>query len=458
MPAEPEARPAGAASPDVRPGAPLFAEGEEPVPRGVKTMAVVRWIILAASALLAVAMWWSYASARLDPSASGASAVAKYHCPMHPQITSSEPGECPICHMTLEPISVRQPPPLPREGDDRPSGSALPPGTAPITLTLDRMQAIGVRTAPVTEGGESQPLRVSAVVAPSEQGRADVHVRTPGFVERLLVDETGVRVTPGEPLLTFYSPEIYQAESELLAVAQWAGSDPRAGAADAARRKLELLGMAPRDIDRLVKTRELLRAVPIYAPQAGYVVKKNVVVGGYVTPEMTLYELQDLSRVYVFADVFQRDAPSLPKGTRGRFTATARSDQATDVRIDLVYPIVDAEARTTRVRMQIDNPSHVALRPGQYGSVEFATAAKKTLTVPRDAVVDTGLATYVFVVRGEGTFSPRAVVLGREEGELVAVESGLSLGDRVVSGATFLIDSESRLQAAALYAAAKPRP
>jgi Cu(I)/Ag(I) efflux system membrane fusion protein len=160
------------------------------------------------------------------------------------------------------------------------------------------------------------------------------------------------------------------------------------------------------------------------------------------------------------ADVFQRDVGFLQKGTAGRFMPARRPDEAIDVHVDLIYPTLNAEARTTRVRMQLKNSKGLTLRPGEYGSVEFATPARKALTVPRDAVVDTGLHTYVFVVQGEGIFSPREVTLGDEQGDVLTILSGVSPGDRVVSGATFLIDSESRLQASAAQVAttAPPEP
>jgi Cu(I)/Ag(I) efflux system membrane fusion protein len=157
--------------------------------------------------------------------------------------------------------------------------------------------------------------------------------------------------------------------------------------------------------------------------------------------------------VYVVADVFQRDMGFLQVGTAGRFIPAKRQDQATEVRVDLVYPTLNAEARTTRVRMQVKNPKGVTFRPGEYGSVEFATPGRRAVTVPRDAVVDTGLHTYVFVVQGEGVFSPREVALGEDQDERVTVLAGIAPGDRVVSGATFLIDSESRLQASAAQTA-----
>jgi Cu(I)/Ag(I) efflux system membrane fusion protein len=431
-------------------------EGEEAPPAGVRIMAPIRWGLLVVSALVAIFMWWSYASAEFRGEPNATRAAATYHCPMHPQIVASEPGECPICHMSLEPIVSNRSGPAPAASaatNALGTTGATPPGTTPITLTLDRIQSIGVRTAVVGEGNATQTLRVTAVVAPTEQGVAEVHVRSPGFVERLFVNQTGVAVARLQPLFVVYSPEIFQAESELLAAQRWEGPGAAGTSAAAARRKLELLGMAAKDIDEVLKTREPMRAVPVYAPQAGYVTKKNLVAGSYVTPEMMLYEIQDLSRVYVIADVFQQDIAFLHKGTVGRFVPTRRPDQVIDARVDLLYPTLNAEARTTRVRMQVKIPTGVTIRPGEYGSVEFATPARKALTVPRDAVVDTGLHTYVFVVHGEGTFSPREVVLGGDQGDQATILSGLSPGDRVVSGATFLIDSESRLQASAAQAA-----
>jgi Cu(I)/Ag(I) efflux system membrane fusion protein len=334
----------------------------------------------------------------------------------------------------------------------------VPPGTTPITLTLDRIQSIGVRTAVAGEGSATQMLRVTAVVAPTEQGVGEVHVRSAGFVERILVNQTGIAVGRDQPLFAIYSPEILQAQSEMLTAYQWAASGAGSVTADSSRRKLELLGMSSKDIEKVLKTREPMRAIPIYSPQAGHITKKILVAGSYVTPDMALYEIQDLSSVYVIADVFQRDVGFLQKGTPGRFVPTQRSDQAVDVRVDLIYPTVNAEARTTRVRMQAKNSKGVTFRPGEYGSVEFATPLRKAVTVPRDAVVDTGLHTYVFAVVGEGIYSPREVVLGEEQGETVTILSGVSQGERVVSGATFLIDSESRLQAAASRAAPTPPP
>lgn len=451
-------------------------EGEEAPPRGVKVMGAVRWAILAMTVIVAVASWWSLARAYARGGDASMQAAPTYHCPMHPQIVSREPGECPICHMNLEPIADRVTAPPPASGTDagtatpaRPTAPATsmgaqipaspgaapgstPTGTAPITLTLDRIQAIGVRTAIAEEQDVNRVLRVTAVVAPTEQGVTEVHVRSAGFVERAPVDQTGVSVAKGQPLLEVYSPEIFQAQSELLAASQWATRDGSSRSVDASRTKLELLGMSARDIDRVLEKNEATRAILIYAPQAGVITKKSVRRGAYVTPEMPLYEITDLSRLYVVADVFQQDVSSLRVGTEGRFVPEGDASLAATARIDLVYPAVDVEARTTRVRMQIRN-AKAQLRPGDYGNVEFTLPARKALLVPRDAVVDMGEATYVFVALGEGRFSPRSVVVGRESASQIVIQAGLGPGDRVVSGATFLIDSESRLQASAAQTA-----
>jgi Cu(I)/Ag(I) efflux system membrane fusion protein len=352
-----------------------------------------------------------------------------YQCPMHPEQQSLSPGTCSICKMDLEPLAAPAKP---------------PPGTAPLQLGLDRLQAIGVRTAPVLAQDRSPTLRAPASLQLAERGAAEVHVRAAGFLERILVSETGVRVHKGQHLADLYSPEIYQAQTELLAARGWS-QGAGGNALIAARQRLELLGMSRAAVDRVLRSGKPSRTVELEAPAPGVVVALAAVLGAYATPETTLYQIRDRDTLYVIAEVPAGRGEGITPGARARLTIPTRPDFSRELTVDLVYPELDREARSFRVRLTIDDPS---LRAGEYALVDFALPARHVLAIPRDALVATGSDTHVFVDRGGGRLEPRRVEVGETFDESVEIRSGLTADERVVAGATFLVDAESRLRAA----------
>ncbi|MEO8182407.1 MAG: efflux RND transporter periplasmic adaptor subunit [Deltaproteobacteria bacterium] len=433
--------------------------------RAHRTMAIVRWILLALVTVVAGYSVWTYwgPGASTHPS----HREDRYYCPMHPQIRSPDPGECPICHMNLEPI------PEHRQADGAAAGAApdmrarpnAPPDVVPVALTTERQQLIGVTTTVATRAALGQELRVPGSVEAPESGLAQVRSRAAGFIERVAVRETGVRVSRGQPLAWIYSPDIYRAQEEFLAASRWAagagtpssasGTSPSEMAA-AARRALELLGLSDSDIDEISRSGRSMRAIPVRAPISGHVTRFNAILGLHASPETTLYEIADLSRVWVIASVHERDLPHVRAGMPARFTSTSQPNDSVAARVELVEPEVSETTRTARVRLTIQNPKF-ELRPGQYGDVMFELPESTALVVPKDAVIHTGTHAYVFVDVGSGRFEPRTVRVGTQAGDRVQILEGVAEGDRVVSRGSFMLDSESRLQAS-LAAAPAPSP
>jgi Cu(I)/Ag(I) efflux system membrane fusion protein len=372
---------------------------------------------------------------------------------MHPGVQQDHPGECPICSMTLVPRATLATP------AHEPDGGAPVAGLVPVTVTPDRQQLMGMRTAKVSREPLAPELRTIGTVTPSETGRAVVQSRTSGWIEKLLVTQTGQKVARGQVLATVYSPELLQAQQELLTAQHWAASgtpsDPGihggslAGVAGDARTRLELLGVAAPEIEAIAKSGEPMRAVPIRAPIGGVVVDKPAVQGMAVEPGLALFEIADLSRLWVVADVYEYEMARVTLGQVASFEVAAYPGERFTGKVTFVAPTLDASTRTLRVRVELAR-ADARLKPGMYGNVVLAAAPAEALVVPAEAVVDTGEAQYVFVARDAGRFEPRRVTLGVRSGSKIAVLGGVVEGETVVTTANFLLDSESRLHAASL--------
>lgn len=428
-----------------------LAEGAEPPPPGVGVASAVRWVVLGAVCLVAaVSVAWGVGL--LDGRGGGrdeghaAERRDLWTCPMHPQIVRDRPGTCPICNMSLVRRQVTVP-------DAAAEPSPAVPGLAPLTLDPDRLRLAGVRTVAATHQTLSDPVRAVATVAADETRVVRVQTRFSGWIEELKADQTGQRVRKGDVLAGIFSRELFTAQEELLQAAEWArtGGDEAARKLHMqARRRLELLGVASEEIDAIEARGAAIRALPIRSPISGFITGKSVLRGTYVDPGTELFEIADLSRVWTWADVYERDLASVAVGQTARLTVRALPGKVFEGRVAFVEPAVDPRTRTLRARVELPNPGFV-LKPGLYGELVIETPPRHGVAVPREALVDTGERQYVFVAVLSGqdgtTFEPRPVVAGAGNDDRVLVLTGVEAGELVVTRGNFLLDSESRLRA-----------
>ncbi len=424
-------------------------------PPGAHFMNILRWALFAFLLVLAVVSIGSYVmSKRPAPAARQTAGKVIWRCPMHPSYTSNQPGSCPICGMTLERVVLGDehagPPSQGQTGDVA--------GLTSVQITPERVQLIGVRTARVERSASSGQLDLVGFVVPDESRLRRVQIRVSGWIRQLHVNETGARVNEGQPLMSIYSPELFQSEQEYLinrggmdhgADSSHGGADPAAG------ERLRLLGVPDEEIRRLVREQHASTQLVLRSPVSGTVLERGAVEGQYVGADTPLLTVADLSRVWVMADLYEMDMTRVHVGDVARFTTDAMPGRAFDGRIDFVYPTVSNETRTLKVRLTLANREG-ALRPGMYGRVSVAARGARVLSVPAEAVVNAGQQSYVFLAHAGGRFEPRMVWTGMPQGDRIQVLKGVAEGDTVVSSASFLIDSESRLKAAISGMGAQP--
>ncbi len=272
----------------------------------------------------------------------------------------------------------------------------------------------------------------------------------------MYVSFAGQFIQKDQPILDIYSPDVLATEQEYLLALQLrdglrdADPEARRQAEQAVRdalQRLRLWDIPPDEVERLERTRQLAEVVPIRAAMSGYVLELNVRHGMYVAPEMEIYKVADLRRVWVQVVVYEPDLDLVRVGQPVRVTARGYPDRVWEGVVDYVYPDVDPQTRTVRVRLSLPNPGYV-LKPGMYVDAELRRDLGEQLVVPAEAVVDTGVRQYVFVVRGEGYFEPREIRTGGRVEEGYVVLQGLQEGDTVVTSGNFLIDSESQFRLA----------
>jgi RND family efflux transporter MFP subunit len=329
-------------------------------------------------------------------------------------------------------------------GQDVAAGSAKTHGRVPVDAATT--QSLDIRLETVGRESLTETVRAVATIVPDESRISHIHTRVSGWIEHLDVNTTGEMVREGQPLAHIFSQELLSSQTEYLAARKnTAASGITSAVVASGRTRLGVLGMTSAEIDAIEQNGEPKRLVTVVAPRSGVVVNRGVTVGTSVDPSTTLVTIADLSRVWVLAEVPEASIPFVRLGSAARLDFPASGRPPFTARVDFVYPTLTERTRTLRVRLSAGNPGGV-LKPGLYGTAAFETAGHNVLTVPRDAVVDTGMQQHVFVAAGD-RFEPRPVTVGVQLTDRVEIRDGLKEGEQIVAAGVFLLDSESRLRA-----------
>jgi Cu(I)/Ag(I) efflux system membrane fusion protein len=318
-----------------------------------------------------------------------------------------------------------------------------------VKISLGKLQKTGVRTEQIERRVLSAPVRAPGTIQLDERRVSIVSLRFEGFVESVENVTTGQHVHKGQPLMRVYSPALSSAAAQYVSVfGAKAGSGITAQAMKGARRRLENLGMSEQAIADIERTGDMALSVPWLAPQDGEILERAAVNGMRAAPGDVLFRIADHQVVWVLVDIAERDLGSIAIGQKASVRPRAYPNLASSGEVALIYPHLNAQTRTARVRIELPNPDGL-LRPDMYADVEIATGANlPVLTASESAVIDSGGRQVVLLDKGGGRFEPRAVKLGRRGDGRVEIKDGLADGDNVVVTANFLIDAESNLKAA----------
>jgi Cu(I)/Ag(I) efflux system membrane fusion protein len=328
-----------------------------------------------------------------------------------------------------------------------------------VEIPADKQQMIGMKTTVVAVRPLHRTIRTVGRVEYDEQQFRTVNTKIEGWIERLYVDYTGRPVKKGEPLADIYSPELLATQREFLQLLKWSrGPKPEGSSVAyrmitldaeaivaAARERLKLWDISEEQIRRIEETGEPVRTLTIYSPVGGHIVQKMAVQGMKVMPGEKLFDVADLSTLWVIADIYEADLPLIRPNQEALITLAGYPGKEYHSRIDFLYPALAGETRTAKARFTIPNPGD-NLKPQMYTDVEIKIDLGRKLTVPDDAVIDTGVRQIVYVDKGDGNFEPREVMLGARYEGFREVLRGLKSGEKVATSAAFLVDSEAQLR------------
>ncbi len=333
--------------------------------------------------------------------------------------------------------------------------------TPALDMSEEGRKMIGVKTVPVSFVDMTSDIRLAGRIEYDEQRISTVNAKVEGWIERLYVDYEGRAVSKGEPLLDIYSPELLSAQKELLSLKAFSGRKDSTELGrmvekdteeliTAARKRLSLWDITDSQIAQIERTGKPVRALTIKSPVTGTVLKRYATRGMRVMPGEPLFDVADLSSVWVVAEVPEADMQQIKQGMTVIISFEGMPGKIFNSRIDYVYPVMNGSTRTVRIRCTLNNP-YGSLKPQMYATLTSSANFGRRLAVPTDAVIDTGLRQIVYVDRGDETFEPREVRTGISAGGMREILSGVNIGEKVAASGTFLIDSEAQLKGVTLH-------
>ena len=407
-----------------------------------------------------------------------------YTCGMHPQIIEDHPGNCPICGMKLVPVKNStvgnstsggrkilywRAPMDANEIYDHPGKSKMGMDLVPVyedkagssgIVKIDPavVQNMNVKIAPVEKKNLSSIVITNGVLKSNEKTEYIVTTRVSGWIEKLYVNYTGEKVTKGEKLMDIYSPELVSAQQELLTALSYDKSVNNSSLKDVldsgnelvknAVRKLELLEVPEKDIERLKETKDIKTYVTLYAQNSGTVITKDVLEGQKINSGMPLMQISDLSNLWLLADVYEYELSKIDVGSTAKIKFNYLPGQTFNGKVSFIYPTLDPKSRTVKIRLDINN-SKGKLKPEMFANVEISGKDfGLSPVIPENAVIRSGMKDIVIISLGNGKFKPQTVILGGYSDGYYQVISGLNEGSNIVTSAQFLIDSESNLKSA----------
>lgn len=364
-----------------------------------------------------------------------------YYCPMHPNYTSNKPGECPICGMDL----------VPKKEEEK----RVEKGE--VFISPEKQQIIGVKTDTVKYINLVKNVSAKGVVEYDERKIFNVTTKIDGYIEKLFVNYTGKFINKGDALFTIYSPELVSAQQEYLLSLKSEDIGKNSeftdikksslALVDAARKKLKLWDISDEQIKNLEKTGEIKKTLTIYSPYSGFVIEKIPIEGMKVMPGDMLYKIADISSVWIIADIYEQDISFIRLGQTAEISLLAAPGKKLFGKVSYIYPYLDNETRTVKVRIEVPNPNFI-LKKGMYANVDINIKIGRKLSIIDTAVIDTGERQIVILAKEKGHFMPVEVKLGAKCENYYEVLSGVKEEDIVVVNANFLIDSESKMKEA----------